>query len=68
MIDTADDSISQEENRLLGILDRGTFDTLAPLLERVELEFKQTPYEIGEPMSHAYFPVNGVLSMLARAG
>lgn len=56
----------QAENRLLGALDRGTFDSLAPFLERVELDFKKTLYEIGKPMPHAYFPVNGVLSMLAR--
>jgi CRP-like cAMP-binding protein len=54
------------ENRLLGTLDRATFEGLEPFLEPVNLEFKETLYEAGKPMDHVYFPVNGVLSMLAR--
>jgi CRP-like cAMP-binding protein len=56
----------RRENRLLSALDRATFQTLAPSLERVPLKLKQTIYEAGKPMRYVYFPVNGVLSMLAR--
>jgi CRP-like cAMP-binding protein len=62
----AEEAPRHRENRLLGTLDRATFEGLAPLLEPVNLEFKETLYEIGKPMDYAYFPVNSVLSMLAR--
>lgn len=54
-------------NRLLGTLDEATFATLAPALERVSLDLKQTIYEPGKPIDYIYFPINCVLSMLARA-
>lgn len=52
-------------NRLLAQLDEDTLGALAPRLERVPLLHRQVTYEEGQPMTHAWFPGEGVLSMLA---
>lgn len=54
-------------NRLLAQLDEDTLGALAPRLERVPLLHRQVTYEEGQPMTHAWFPGEGVLSMLAAA-
>ncbi len=52
------------ENRLLKALPPGERDRLGAKLEPVYLPFKELLYDAGGPISHVYFPTNGVLSML----
>lgn len=54
-------------NRLLALLDAPTLQALAGGMQRVELTHRMTLYEEGGPMTHAWFPAEGVLSMLASA-
>jgi CRP-like cAMP-binding protein len=52
-------------NGLLGLLEDDTLRSLAPLLEQVPLALAQVLYEENAPMTHAWFPAAGVLSVLA---
>ena len=54
-------------NRLLALLDDASLQALAGRLERVELAYRMNLYDEGSPMTHAWFPAEGVLSMLASA-
>jgi CRP-like cAMP-binding protein len=54
-------------NRLLALLDEPTLSAIAPRLERVALELQQNLYEERQPMAHAWFPAQGVLSVLGAA-
>src|SRR5690349_13416883 len=54
-------------NQLLGMLAPETLRTIAPRLERVQLAVRAPLYEHGEPMTHAWFPAEGVLSVVAPA-
>ncbi|MBC5786159.1 Crp/Fnr family transcriptional regulator [Ramlibacter sp. USB13] len=54
-------------NRLLALLEPSTLAALAPRFERVELRHRDRLYDEGAPMTHAWFPAEGVLSMLAAA-
>lgn len=54
------------ENRLLAALEKKTYQGLAPHLEKVNLSLRQTLYEPNQPIDFVYFPVNGVISMLAH--
>lgn len=51
-------------NRLIGGLPTAVIDALLPSCELVSLEFRQVLYEPGTPITHAYFPVSGVISLL----
>ncbi len=53
-----------QDNRLLALLDAGTLQALAPALEPFPLPPRITLWREQEPMAHAYFPVEGVLSVL----
>jgi CRP-like cAMP-binding protein len=55
----------QRANRLLALLDAPTRAALGPRLEPVPLVLRQNLYEEDGPMTHAWFPAEGVLSMLA---
>lgn len=52
-------------NDLLAALPRDELERLRPLLEPVELGFKQVLYEAGAPIEEVYFPDTGVLSQVA---
>lgn len=52
-------------NRLLAALDQETYRAIAPQLKLVRLGLKTSVYEQDKPIEYAYFPVNGVISMLA---
>jgi CRP-like cAMP-binding protein len=52
------------QNRLLAALPRPEFERLAPHMQRVSFEQGQSLYEPNEPIEDAYFPLNGVTSML----
>lgn len=54
-------------NRLLALLDDATLHAIAPRFEPVQLALQQDLYEEQRPMTHAWFPVDGVLSMLGAA-
>jgi CRP-like cAMP-binding protein len=52
-------------NRLLGTLDDATLAVLAKDMETVVLTLRQQLYRENEPIEYAYFPTQGVVSMLA---
>ena len=57
-------------NRLLSLLPKDDYRRLQPQLERVLLPKGKVLYAMGDVMHHAYFPISGVVSLLAmtRAG
>jgi len=52
------------QNRLLAALSRRDYLRVSRHLEPVELSFGQVLYEPGDRIRHAYFPYNGVISLL----
>lgn len=55
---------SPQENSLLAALPAADYKRIATTLELVPLKLGQALYEAGEIMSHAYFPVDAVVSIL----
>lgn len=53
-------------NRLLTALPPGELQWLMGLLEPVSLAFKQSLYESNQPISHVYFPLTSVNSLLVE--
>jgi CRP-like cAMP-binding protein len=51
-------------NRILAALPPQETDALRPLLEAVQLTFRQDLYETNRPVEHVYFPHRGVVSMV----
>ncbi len=56
------------ENRLLTVLPRADYDRLRPHLEKVSLPLKDVLYEANGPISHVFFPLNGVVSLVLMDG
>jgi CRP-like cAMP-binding protein len=54
-------------NRLLALLDDDTLHALAPRLVPVALPLREDLYLEQAPMTHAWFPTDGVLSVLGSA-
>jgi len=52
-------------NRLLDVLDDATLAALAPALSPVKMKLRDVVYRSGEPIVFVYFPVIGVISMVA---
>ncbi len=52
-------------NRLLATLPRHEYERLLPRLKIVPLPKGKTIYELGDHVRNAYFPLNGMLSMLS---
>jgi CRP-like cAMP-binding protein len=52
------------QNRLLALLDDATLRELAPQLEPTALVLRERLYNEGQAMAHAWFPIEGVLSVL----
>jgi CRP-like cAMP-binding protein len=52
------------ENRLLAALPRGHYRRLLPHLERVPLPLREILYDANGPISHVFFPLNGVVSLV----
>jgi len=50
-------------NRILGALPQSEFRRLSEHLERVHLEKGKVVYVTGDTIRHAYFPLNGLLSL-----
>lgn len=63
----AEGTVKLGQNRLLKALDRVTRDALAPDLKLVELSIKDSVYKAGKPIRNVYFPLSGVISLLASA-
>jgi len=53
-----------QQNTLLGALSAADCEDLAKDLELVPLALGEVLYESGETMSHAYFPIEGIISLL----
>jgi CRP-like cAMP-binding protein len=53
-----------QQNTLLGALSAADCEHLAKDLELVPLPLGEVLYESGETMSHAYFPIDGIISLL----
>ena len=53
-----------QQNSLLGALSAADCEHLAKDLELVALGLGEVLYESGETMSHAYFPIDGIISLL----
>jgi CRP-like cAMP-binding protein len=51
-------------NRLLAALPREEWDRIRPRAERVRLELREVLFEPNRPMSHVYFPEDGIVSIL----
>jgi len=58
------DTLYPRKNHLLGALPPAVLQRWLPLLEPVELELGQVLGESGRTMRHAYFPVDGIVSLL----
>ena len=54
----------QSSNQLLASMPEPEWQRLGPLLEAVDLPLGQVLYESGGKMSHVYFPVNAIVSLL----
>jgi CRP-like cAMP-binding protein len=57
---------SLADNLLLGTLEEPVRELLAPHMQRVPLEVRDVVYTSGRPITHVYFPVEGVVSMTAE--
>lgn len=53
------------ENRLLASLPKSEFDQIAPALRFVVADFGSVLHEPYEPLKAAYFPVSGIVSLVA---
>ncbi|HEY7064409.1 MAG TPA: Crp/Fnr family transcriptional regulator [Chloroflexota bacterium] len=59
------DAVLPRENRLLAALPRESYGRLRPKLEQVALRLKDILWEKDAPITHVYFPLNGVISMIS---
>ncbi len=57
-------ALAQQENQLLAALPRKEMERLRPHLEPVTLSFGAVLIEAHRPISHVYFPRQGILSMV----
>jgi hypothetical protein len=57
--------VHHRANRLLAALELDDFAALKPHLHEVSLGQDQVLYEAGDPLRHAYFPHNTVVSLVA---
>jgi CRP-like cAMP-binding protein len=60
----APDRAPPPPNRLLAALPDTEFEVLRPRLEPVGLALRDVLFEVGQAVSHAYFPTEGVVSLL----
>lgn len=58
------ETLSHEENSLLAALTDEAKQRLSPFLEPVKLTLGQVLYEAGGALSHVYFPLNSIVSLL----
>jgi CRP-like cAMP-binding protein len=53
-------------NQILLALSEQEYQRLVPHLERVNLSLKQVLYEAGKPITHVYFPDQGIVSLVCN--
>lgn len=56
--------LSPQDNHLLAALPEGVKLRLFPLLKRVDLPLGKVLYESGDAMTHVYFPIDSIVSLL----
>jgi CRP-like cAMP-binding protein len=56
------------ENRLLAALPRREYDRLLPELDTFPLSFKHILFDVDQPITHIYFPLTGVVSLVILLG
>jgi CRP-like cAMP-binding protein len=65
----AEGHVPNGANRLLSAIPSDYYsEEIAPVLERVSLGLREILYDSLKPIEHVYFPINGVMSMLAEMG
>ncbi len=52
------------ENRLLAAMPKAEYDRVRPHLEKVSLPLKDILYDANGPISHVFFPLRGVISLV----
>ncbi len=57
-----------EANHVLSILSKDDLALLQPHLEPVELAFRMNAEEPNVPIKYAYFPEDGIISVVANGG
>jgi CRP-like cAMP-binding protein len=57
--------VARSENLLLAALKREDYALLRPYLAEIRMKQKTILQQPGEPITHAYFPLSGMISMLA---
>lgn len=55
-------------NRLLAALPTEEYERLLPKLTQIPLTYAETIYEPGEVIRYVYFPMSGIISLLAAVG
>lgn len=53
------------KNRLLAALPKKEYQNLLPGLEKIDLNYGENIYALGEQISHVYFPESGIVSLLS---
>lgn len=56
--------VNPRDNRLLAALPEEAYERIRPHLEFADLALGEVLYEPGEPLVHAYFPTNSIVSLL----
>ncbi len=56
---------ARSSNRLLAALPIEVYQRLQPALEPVTLPLAQPLYQLGDPISHVYFPEQGIISLVS---
>jgi CRP-like cAMP-binding protein len=59
------DAETLARNRLLAMIPQREQERLAPQIELVSLDLKESLYQQDEPIEHVYFPISGVLSLVS---
>lgn len=63
---TSDPHGTPGENRLLSALPPEVRSRLQPRMEKVALPFRYTLYEVDAPLTHVWFPLSGVVSLVVE--
>ncbi len=57
-----------EHNRLLGSLALGDLQHLVPQMEDIRLDISAVLFEPNDPVTHVYFPLTGIVSLIVLSG
>ena len=59
---------ASSQNRLLAAIPSEELQRLAPHFQTVPLVFRETLFEAGDPIEFVYFPLSGMISLIASTG